>query len=191
MKYLKKLKQELAGLRSSFPLRQEYGYPPSIVGVRAQALESLVTLLEGILAIDHATGSWKVENAGEWDDYLRGLNSWVEAMPLAIPKPKEVPPAKPSTIIVSFDLVGSQRAEVRYTSSSDPDTTYLTSIEVVVVIDKVKVERCLASPELSLLEIQSIVQVILGREVKLDASTRNDSSDPRASKSWTTFKLIG
>lgn len=80
MKYLKRLKNELADLTQR--LRgQVFDTAPSHKANRARALQSLVVLLKQARAIDYATDDWSEENATQWFLYLGTLETWLSMVP--------------------------------------------------------------------------------------------------------------
>jgi len=80
MKYLKRLKNELADLTQR--LRgQVFDTTPSHKANRARALQSLVVLLKQVRAIDYATDDWSDENAPQWFVYLSQLEAWLANAP--------------------------------------------------------------------------------------------------------------
>lgn len=87
-------------------------------------------------------------------------------------------------------MEGFQRARVHFTLPNDPTPGwYISRIEVVA--DLVKVGTPLASyQDLTLLEVQAVVQLILGRAVQVDADVL-DRLDDECVMSWKTFRLVG
>jgi hypothetical protein len=89
MKYLKRLKKELADLTEK--LRgQVFDTMPSHGSNRARALQSLVMMLKEVRYIEHATDYWTEENAQSWFNYLSRLEAWLSKMP-------KLPEEKPSS----------------------------------------------------------------------------------------------
>lgn len=88
MKYLKRLKKELADLSEKLTPK---GVLPEYVRVmdlnRKSVLPILIEMLRRVRAIDQATDNWSPGNADEWLDFLRQLDSWSAEMPTP---PKEV-----------------------------------------------------------------------------------------------------
>lgn len=80
MKYMKRLKKELANL--SLDLRgQILQRVPTHHGNRARALQYLVLMLKEVVHIDHATDDWSEGNAKAWLFYLADLERWLDLMP--------------------------------------------------------------------------------------------------------------
>ena len=80
MKYLKRLKNELADL--SLKLRgRVFQTIPTRMGNRARALQSLVVMIQEVRNIDQATDDWSEGNAQDWFFYLAELEKWLSSAP--------------------------------------------------------------------------------------------------------------
>ena len=87
MKYLKRLKKELAYLTENLTPK---GPNPEYVSVKAlnrkKVLPVLIRLVREVRAIDEATSNWSPENEDEWSDFLDRAKDWLARIP--------VPPTK-------------------------------------------------------------------------------------------------
>jgi hypothetical protein len=91
-------------------------------------------------------------------------------------------------------MEGFQRARVQYTLPNDPTLGWhITRVEVVG--DLVKVGTPLTSyQDLSILEVQSVVQLILGRAVQVEVNAVDQLDDVEINgcvRCWKTFRLVG
>lgn len=76
MKYLKRLKKELAKRTK----RVDWNVSSTQVN-RALALGPLVRLVNAVRDIDHATEEWSKDNAEAWLTYIKRLQDWLAEMP--------------------------------------------------------------------------------------------------------------
>ena len=81
MKYLKRLKNELADLTEKLG-GKVFDAPPSKKANRARLLQSLILVVKHVVRADHASDDWTEDNGRDWFAYLAELEEWVTQAPI-------------------------------------------------------------------------------------------------------------
>lgn len=82
MRYLKRLKNELQDLTERLTAKgpnHEYATPKKLN--RQLMLRIIISLIQKVREVDHATDNWAQGNAEAWIDFRANLEGWLEKFP--------------------------------------------------------------------------------------------------------------